>query len=255
MNKYIYIFLLLAMPFSLSAQITAKADFSKALGDSAYAQGRYNDAVTIYETVIVNEGGSVELYYNLGNAFFRTNMIGKAVLNYERALRLDPTDKDTKANLEYALAMTKDEIAEQYELFLTTWFKAVVNIMDVTSWAVTAVVAFIISLLMLLLFFFSNRPALRKSALAVVIISLFVTIFANIAASHIHAYMNDRSEAVVMREEAYLKSTPDNSGTELIKVHEGRKVKIVDDTMKEWKEVELEDGTVGWVPAVVIERI
>ena len=255
MKNLIYILLLLAMPFMATAQETKTPECNKALGDSAYSQARYDDAIRIYETVIANDGGSVELYYNLGNSFFRNNMIGKAILNYERALRISPTDKDTKANLEYALTMTKDEVAEQYELFLAAWFKAIVNTMGITAWAVIGVVAFILLLLCLLLFFFNRKVGIRKTALVFVIFSVFVTIFANIAATHIYNYMNNDSEAVVMREEAYLKSTPDNSGTELVKIHEGRKVKIIDDTMREWKEVELEEGTVGWLPAAAIERI
>lgn len=255
MKKIIYTFLLLVMPLMATAQGAAASVYSKALGDSAYSQARYDDAISIYEAVIEKDGGSAELYYNLGNAFFRSGIVGKSILSYERALRFDPTDKDTKANLEYALSMTKDEVAEQYELFFVTWFKAIVNTLSITSWAVMAVVAFILMLLSLLLFFFNQRAGIRKTALVFVVFSLFVTIFANVAASHIYNYMNDDSEAIVMREEAYLKSTPDNSGTELIKIHEGRKVKIIDDTMREWKEVELEEGTVGWLPAVAIERI
>ena len=255
MKKFIYTLLLLVMPLMASAQKDDVTQYSKALGDSAYSHARYDDAIAIYEAVIENEGGAACLYYNLGNAYFRNNMVGKAILNYERALRHDPTDKDAKANLEYALSMTKDEIAEQYEVFFVTWFKAVVNTMSVTAWAVVGVVAFIMLLFALLLFFFNRKVAIRKTALVFVIISLFVVIFANVAASHIYNYMNNDSEAIVMREEAYLKSTPDNSGTELVKIHEGRKVNIIDDTMREWKEVELEDGTVGWLPAVAIERI
>lgn len=255
MKKFIYTFLLFVMPLMATAQGVATNGYSKALGDSAYSQARYDDAIRIYEGVINDNGGSVELYYNLGNAFFRNNMIGKAILNYERALRFDPTDKDAKANLEYALSMTKDEVAEQYELFLVTWFKAIVNTLGITTWAVVAIVAFILLLFALLLLFFSQRAAIRKCAIVFVVFSLFVTIFANMAAWHIYSYMNDDSEAIVMREEAYLKSTPDNSGTELVKIHEGRKVRIIDDTMREWKEVELEEGTVGWLPAVAIERI
>ena len=255
MKKTIYTLLFIVMPLAALAQESTTAQCSKALGDSAYSQARYDDAITIYESVIDNKGGAVALYYNLGNAYFRNNMIGKAILNYERALRLDPTDKDAKTNLEYALSMTKDEVAEQYEVFFVTWFKAIVNTMNITAWAVLAVVAFILLLVSLLLFFFNSKVAIRKTALVFVILSLFVVIFANMAAFHIYSYMNDDSEAIVMREEAYLKSTPDNSGTELIKIHEGRKVKIVDDTMREWKEVELEEGTVGWLPAVAIERI
>ena len=255
MKKLIYTLLLLVMPLMATAQRNVIAQYSKALGDSAYSQARYDDAIRIYEAVIENKGAAVDLYYNLGNAYFRSNMLGKAILNYERALRYDPTDKDAKANLEYALSMTKDEVAEQYEVFFVTWFKAIVNTMSITAWAVVAVIAFIIMLLALLLFFFCRKVAVRKTALVFVIISLFVTIFANIAASHIYNYMNNDSEAIVMREEAYLKSTPDNSGTELVKIHEGRKVNIIDDTMREWKEVELEEGTVGWLPSVAIERI
>ena len=243
------------MPLAASAQIPVKAEFSKALGDTAYIQRRYDDAVRIYETVLENEGSSAAVYYNLGNAYYRSNMIGKAILNYERALRLDPTDKDTKANLEFLLSKTKDEIAEQYEIFFVTWYKAAVNMFGITAWSIIAIIAFITILVALLVFFFNGSNALRKTSLIVAVLSLFVAIFANVAAASIFNNVNDRSEAVVMREEAYLKSTPDNSGLELIKVHEGRKVKIVDDTMREWKEVELEDGTVGWLPAVAIERI
>lgn len=255
MKNFIYTLLLLAMPFMATAQETKTPEYNKALGDSAYSQARYDDAIRIYETVIADEGASVELYYNLGNAFYRNNMIGKAILNYERALRIDPTDKDTKANLEHALFMTKDEVTEQYELFLTAWFKAIVNTMGITAWAVIAIVSFILLLSSLLLFFFNRKASIRKTTLVIAVISLFVVIFANIAATHIYNYMNDDSEAVVMKEEAYLKSTPDNSGTELVKIHEGRKVRIIDDTMREWKEVELEEGTVGWLPTTAIERI
>ena len=251
-KKIIYTLLLLALPFMAAAQ---GVGYGKALGDSAYSQARYDDAIRIYETTIEKDGGSVELYYNLGNAFFRTNAVGNAVLNYERALRLNPTDKDVKANLEYVLTMTKDEVAEQYELFFVAWFNSIVNAMGITAWAVVGVVAFVVLLLALLLFFFNRKQGIRKTSLVFAIISLFVVIFANVAASHIYNYMNDDSEAIVMREEAYLKSTPDNSGTELVKIHEGRKVRIIDDTMSEWKEVELEDGTVGWLPSVAIERI
>lgn len=255
MKNIIYILLFLAMPLGISAQTVAKAEFSKVLGDSAYSQGRYDDAIRIYETVIENDGYSAALYYNLGNAYFRNNMLGKSILNYERALRIDPTDKDAKANLEFVLTRTKDEISDSYELFIVTWFKAIVNILGITVWSVMALVAFIVMLIALLLFFFNSRAGIRKTAFAIAVLSIFVTIFANISASHIYNYMNDDSEAIVMKEEAYLKSAPDNSGTELIKVHEGRKVRYVDDSMRDWKEVELEDGTVGWLPANAIERI
>ena len=182
-------------------------------------------------------------------------MIGKAILNYERALRLDPTDADAKANLEYALGWTKDEVVENYEMFLTSWMNSVVNLLKLDVWAIIGVVSFIVLLLAVFIFLFNGKAGVRKTMLVFAILSLFVTIFANASALHLYNKMNDTTQAIVMREEVSLKSTPDNSGTVLIKIHEGRKVNIVDDTMNEWKEVELEDGTVGWLQAGVIERI
>ena len=201
------------------------------------------------------QGHSVELYYNLGNSYFRSNMLGKAILNYERALRLDPTDADTKANLEYALSKTKDEVAENYEIFLVSWINVVVNIFRIDVWAKIGVVSFVVLLLVVFVFLANSRRGVRKTMLFFAVFSLFVTIFANISALHLYNKMNDATQAIVMREEVSLKSTPDNSGTVLTKIHEGRKVKIVDDTMNEWKEIELEDGTLGWLQAGVIERI
>ena len=256
MKKILYILLLLVVPhFAMAQEMTGGDMPAKELGDSAYSQGDYDKAVAVYEAVLAGQGHSVELYYNLGNAYFRSNMIGKAILNYERALRLDPTDDDVKANLEYAQSRTKDEVAENYEVFLAVWLKAVVALFNVNVWAVAGVVSFIVLLLSVFVFLFSARRGIRKTMLVFAILSLFVTIFANISALHLYNKMNDDTQAVVMREEVALKSTPDNSGTVLIKIHEGRKVKIVDDTMNGWKEVELEDGTVGWLQAGVIERI
>ena len=256
MKKIIYILLFLAMPFMLVAQEGgAGIAPSKELGDSAYSQGDYEKAVEIYEAVLSGEGHSMEMYYNLGNAYFRNNMIGKAILNYERALRLDPTDADVKANLEYAFSKTKDEVAENYEIFLVSWMNAVVNMLGIDAWAIAGAVSFIILLLAVFVFLFNARGKVRKTMLVFAVLSLFVTIFANSSALNLYSKMKDSTQAIVMREEVSLKSTPDNSGTVLVKIHEGRKVTIVDDTMNEWKEIELEDGTVGWLQAAVIERI
>ena len=256
MKKIIYTLFLLAMPFMLVAQEGSAGTVpSKEQGDSAYSQGDYDKAVEIYEAVLAGEGHSMELYYNLGNAYFRNNMIGKAILNYERALRLDPTDDDVRANLEYACSKTKDEVAENYEVFLVSWINAVVNLLGINAWSTIGVVSFIILLISVFVFLFNGREKMRKTMLVFAVLSLFVTIFANSSALHLYNKMNDSTQAVVMREEVSLKSTPDNLGTVLVKIHEGRKVTIVDDTMSEWKEVELEDGTVGWLQAALIERI
>jgi tetratricopeptide (TPR) repeat protein len=263
MKKILYILLLLVLPLVATAQEenhgtvenTAADKYTKALGDSAYSKGEYSNAIDIYEATIAESGSSLQLYYNLGNAYFRNNMLGHAILNYERALHIDPTDEDTKANLELAQSRMKDELTEQYEIFLVSWFRSLTAMFSLSAWAVVGVVAFLILLISVLLVLFNKNTALRKIFIAIAVVSLIATIFANISAYSLYSYMNDKSNAIIMKEEVSLKSTPNNSGTVLIKVHEGRKVRIADDTMTDWKKIELEDGTVGWVPFSVIERI
>lgn len=257
MRRYIYILLFAVIPaLAFSGEtLQGLTPFTKEAGDSAYSQRRFAEAVEIYEKVIDNEGGSVELYYNLGNAAYRSNQLGKAILGYERALRIDPTDEDTRANLEFVQSRMKDEVPEQYEIFFVTWMTALFNLLGINTWAIIGVVAFVVALIGILLLLFSSKGSKRNLLIAIVAFSVFVAIFANIAVYNIHANITDNSYAIVMNEEVSLKSTPDNSGTVLIKVHEGRKVRIVDDTLKDWKEIELEDGKVGWVKTDAIERI
>ena len=119
MKRTIYILLLILLPVGVMANDTipvqpkAVLEFTREAGDKAYRQEQYGDAVEIYEGVIKDNGATMQLYYNLGNAYFRLGNKGKAILNYERALKLDPLDEDTKANLEYMVSLTEDEVIEE----------------------------------------------------------------------------------------------------------------------------------------------
>ena len=135
------------------------------------------------------------------------------------------------------------------------WVENVINALAMSTWAVVGIVAFIIFLLAMLLFLFSNKMGARKTGFVFAIILLVTTIFANIAAWHQHDKMTNRTRAIITHPSVTAKSTPDASGTDLFVIHEGRKVNITDDTMRGWKEIELEDGTMGWVPATVLEKI
>ena len=258
MKRILYMLLLL-VSVNVAARenetLPSAISYTKVAGDSAYSQGKYDEAINIYENIIAEQGSSTALYYNLGNAYFRNNQLGKSIVNYERALRLDPSDNDSKANLELARSMIKDEVTEQYEIFFTVWFNTIRNSVGVDTWAITGIASFLFFLFCMSVLLFGKNNRMRKTAVIIAVISIFVSIFANIAAYSLNASIHESGDAVIVKEEVALKSTPDNSGTVLIKVHEGRKVHISDDTMKEWKEIELEDGTVGWVHSSVLERI
>lgn len=223
--------------------------------DSAYAKGNYPLAISLYEAILAGGDEAAAIYYNLGNSYYKNNEIAKAILNYERALLLNPGDTDTRFNLELAQSKTIDKVSQGYEIFFVQWYKSLVNTLNMSSWAFLGIVTFILLLIALLFLFFNSNVTVRKTAFPIAIIMLVATLFANIAAYHHYDNLTNRVEAVIIAPSVTAKSTPDESGTNLFVIHEGRKVKITDDSMKNWTEIELEDGTVGWVPALSLETI
>ena len=251
MKIIIYAFLLLLAPL----MVQAKDVSGKIVADSAYVNGNYEAAIKGYEALLADEGEAADVYYNLGNAYYKNDDIAKAILNYERALLLDPADKDALFNLELARSKTVDKVATVHKFFLLNWFEAIVNMMEMQSWCITGVVFFLLMLSAVLVYLFGKSILLRKICFFSAIFALFVSLFANLSAYHQYNCQTERTDAIVMQPSVTAKSTPGESGTDLFVIHEGRKVKITDDTMQGWKEIELEDGNIGWVPAESIERI
>lgn len=249
MKKFIYTIMFAALSLAVSAQT------DKVAADSAYVKGDYKAAIEIYESLAANNGESADVYYNLGNAYYKSENIAKAVLNYERAILLNPDDEDIRFNLELARSKTVDKVAPEYKFFLMEWLEGIINLLSISAWSVLAVVSFVVMLLTLLLFLFGKSVSTKKTGFIIALFSLFITIFANLSALHRYHYLTERNDAVIMEPSVTAKSTPSNSGTELFVIHEGRKVKISDDSMREWTEIELEDGNKGWIPSSSLERI
>ena len=129
--------------------------------DIEYSKGNYQRAIKDYEALL-QKGPSSDIYYNLGNAYYRTDNITRAVLNYERALLFSPGDKDIAFNLQMARSKTIDKITPKSEMFFVTWYRALVNMITADSWAVVAVVSIALALLFVLLYLFSSSTLYRK---------------------------------------------------------------------------------------------
>ena len=233
---------------------TKLEDATKAEGDSAYIKDDYTTAIQIYESLLKN-GESADVYYNLGNSYYKIGEIAKAVLNYERALLMKPGNSDIRANLEVARAKTIDKVEPVPEVFFVSWTKALINSMSVDAWDTWGIVSFILFIITLYFFIFSKQIMLKKVGFIAGIVFLIVMICSNLFASEQKERLVNRNEAIVMNPSVTVRSTPSESGTSLFILHEGRKVSIKDNSMKEWKEIRLEDGKVGWVPASAIEVI
>lgn len=229
-------------------------NITKAEGDSAYIKEDYTAAIQVYE-MLLKDGEAADVYYNLGNSYYKIGEIAKAVLNYERALLLQPGNNDIRANLEVARAKTIDKVEPVPEVFLVSWTKSLINSMSVDAWATWGIISFLLLIVALYFFIFSKQIIWKKTGFISGIIFLIITICANIFASGQKEHLVNRNEAIVMSPSITVRSTPSESGTSLFILHEGRKVSIKDNSMKEWKEIRLEDGKVGWVPASTIEVI
>ena len=154
--------LLLAFLISHSSFLISSAAVPlKSQADSAFVQEHYQQAIKDYEALL-KQGVSAELYYNLGNAYYRMDNMTQAVLNYERALLLSPGDKDIRFNLQMARSKTIDKITPESEMFFVTWYGSLVNLQSVDAWARLALIALVAAIVLALLYLFVDALWLRK---------------------------------------------------------------------------------------------
>lgn len=155
-----------------SAQVTAQTEMpqsaavqtfpTKTEADSAYIRNDFAASVEMYENILKNEGESSDIYYNLGNSYYKMNNIAKAVLNYERALLLNPGNSDIRFNLELARSKTVDKVIPSSKMFFVTWTQSLINTMSEKAWAHTGIIMFILMILALSLFI-SETSSLEES--------------------------------------------------------------------------------------------
>ena len=239
--------LLMLLPMAANAATKAEAD-------SAYVNGNYQEAIKAYESLL-KQGESAELYYNLGNAYYRTENITRAVLNYERALLLSPGDGDIRFNLQIARSKTIDKIVPESEMFFVTWYRSLVNIMSVDGWGRMALVSLALVIVLFLVYLFSARVWVQKVGFFGGGFLLFVFVLSNFFAWQQRQQLLNREGAIVVAPSVTVKSTPAQNGTDLFILHEGTKVVITDGSMKSWREIRLADGKKGWIESKKIELI
>ena len=223
-------------------------------GNSAYSAKEYDKAIAEYKAIIDGGEYSVELYYNLANAYFKADSLGKAILYYNKALRIDPSQEDVLHNLAFAEARTKDKTPEVPEFFLNGWFRSVRNTLSCMTWSVLSLVSLALMLTFALIFLLASAIGVRKmgfyGALCALVFGVATLAFAISSRNN----MIKHDEAIVMASAISVKSSPDSSDTDLFLLHEGTKVRIVSE-VDEWCEVMLADGKKGWVEKKNVEEI
>jgi len=247
--------IILFLSFILCFGFTAFAQTGAvAMANDLYIKGDYTGAARQYEKVINSEGVAPELYYNLGNAYFKANETGLAILNYERALRLAPGFDDARYNLELAQLKVVDNVVQTPSFFIGRWIEDLIKLMTSNQWIFVSVLSFVLCLIFAFMFVFGPSRNFRKTSFYIGSVLLSISILTVVFSGVRKEQMLNHREAIVMVGVVSVKSSPDKSGTDLFQLHEGTKVSIKS-TLGTWTEIRLGNGSIGWVEKVSIEKI
>ena len=247
--------ILLLWPAAMSAQQTDYADSLWNAANQAYAEGRWADAVDGYELISGMGLESAALYCNTGDAYFKDGNPAKAILYYERALKLDPSYSDARYNLELLNSAIQDRIEELPEFVLKTWFRNFSYVMDSDGWAVCFIVFLAMTLAMMLVFILSGSVGGRRTGFFLGIVMLLAAVLSLTFSIWQKKDAMSADQAIIMRPVTSVKSSPSaEAATDLFILHEGTKVKLLDE-VGVWKNIELADGRQGWIPSADLEVI
>ena len=251
LSFYLFIF----SPFSLSANsMKDSAVVYLQQANEAYQANQFEDAIALYTEVVDLQYESATLYYNLGNAYFKSGDNARALLWLERARRLDPNNEDIIHNISFVQQKLIDKIEHLPELFIVRFWNNTSSLLTGNQWAVLSIVACSLFALCLLFILLIRISWIRSLSIFTVILALFFTVFSIIFAKKESTRYIQHPQGIIMGYVVNVKSTPNEKGSDLFVIHSGLKVGITDQ-LNEWVEIRLPNGEKGWVLANQIEEI
>ena len=235
---------LVCILISLSLWTQENTFFSQ--GNELYNQGKYAEAIDSYKRILDSGVHSAEVYFNLANAHYKLNNIAPSIYYYEKALQLEPNDIEIKNNRAFAQQMTIDNFGDVPQVGFSKIINNTIKLMGFDHWALLSVLAIMIFVVMYLVYYFSYRTAKKRLAFIVSLGSLFIALIALSMAFRRYALEKNDNPAIVFEQESKIKTDPNNASEELIRVHEGTKVQVLE-TFNDWKKVKISNGTIGWI--------
>jgi tetratricopeptide (TPR) repeat protein len=255
--KKIKTIILLLTVFSSFFSLQALAIENQALflnAQSAYKSQDYSKAISAYQQILANEVTAPEVFYNLGNCYFKIDSIGKAIQYYEKARKLISDDEDLMHNLKMAHNRTVDKIEPMPEFVVTSTWKNIVNFKTADTWANYALLNFAFVFISLMLFQLAKQPSLKKTFFGLsLLLMLVTTMFYMLAKSRTNAD-NSINQGVVIIGSAAIKSAPQSASTDLFVIHEGTVFKILEN-QNDWLKIRLDSGNLGWIEKKAIGEI
>lgn len=234
--------------------VAAEPDEVMKRANQAYINETYHEAIELYESILEMEVVSSALFYNLGNAYYQTGQIGKAILNYERARRLSPNDEAILHNLRIARSLLAENVEPMPQLFFLDWRDNFVQMQSVDGWAITIIILAFAVMLCAVLFFVQKSRTQKKVFFFAGNFALLFLLLSFYAVNRQHYQQYVKQEAIVMSPRVTAKSAPSDRSIDLFIAYEGTKVELTSNVM-DWYEVRLPNGQVGWVNKSALEII
>ncbi len=244
MKKVLFIF--------LSQFIFAQSGFEN--GNVLYKQGKYEDAISAYETLFRSKKQSSELYFNLGNCYYKLNKVAPSIYNFEKAILLNPENEQAKNNLELAQKMRIDDIKEIPKIGFTKILQTITSKFHYDSWAWISIGLAVLVLLLFTAFYFLEKPILKQIFFSGMLVTLFVMMLSIMASFFEKNQSNKDNPAIIFAERTSLKSEPIESSKDLKILHEGTKI-YVETSKNNFKKVKLTDGTSGWIKSETLKML
>lgn len=219
-----------------------------------YVEGRFEEAANLYQSLADSGYVNAKLYYNLGNAYFKCNKVPNAILNYERAYLLDPTDEDIEFNLEYARTFTVDRFESIPTFFLKKWYYSVRSLCTSNGWAWMSIAVLVLLLTSGMVFWFSSTPWVKRTLFIAGSVFLILFVMSTLFSIQEKNRALAKDKAIVFQSVVTVKSSPGSSGKELFILHAGTKVNVLQN-VGEWTEIRIEDGNKGWIQSETMEVI
>jgi len=223
-------------------------------GNEAFAEQQWQNALNFYKMIEGENLQSEDLYYNIGNSYFKMGDNAHAILYYEKALKLNPSNNDAQNNLAIANQFILDKIESVPEFFVITWIHTLVNSFSADNWAGISLIFLAVAAALLLLYRFGINLRLRKVSFVISVIVLVFSISAFIISISQKHHINANDSAIIVSPVSSVKSSPSEAGNAIFVLHEGTKVNILDE-VGEWQKISIADGRQGWINKSTSEEI
>ena len=212
----------------------------------AYQKLDFGQSIRLYEELIQNKNISASIYYNLGNAYFKNGNFAKAILNYERALKLTPDDEEITFNLKIASLKVVDKMESVPEIFYKKWINKFATLFSSKSWTLLFITLIWLLFASATFYFIGRSVRIKKISFVLMITFLFMSVSIGVIAARSHAITYVDKKGIIMSSSVYVKSSPDEKGNDLFILHEGTKIEILDN-LNNWNKIRIANGGIGWM--------